>query len=706
MSQTGTGWAKGSLHPQGGREETKVPEQGVWTKALSKKAISQLESPLGDGEEVEAGAREDSLLPYDAMMQIAGDGRWFGSLMVTAGGQRFGLEAADAEMWVTNIRNYIIEGGRALTELASVLPVKVQLLIDGHQRGFTAGKGWCGILALMQAQCVNQGYDFATARYAVDEELEDLPERVTAFLGAIKVAGTTERKLRQLQELVALPLPVLRKELWLQTDDELDLSEVGMVSWYVDNGFGYWLHRTAAGHGGELIYTDIGDVISAPAIAYASEHFFICTGKTVVKGVEDKFLHFVKELVAKVKGMREGSILPKVAEIKRMRESEALALHSMAEPTHLLISTIPYEVRWDHEGTLRHIEAAVANQTYVEVRTDCGQAEGSIRPVELQDVSVSFGVIIECRRDPVYPGGVIPTHFVATNMEARRGDGDRTYTRTYHCQTLTRDQALALTKPKRVVAIFRGCTRMDWIDELMRSAVVQMIQQKVLQNCQVVVEQVQQAISLKVVRETIVVVYEDLLQPAILLEESRRKLGFTNGKTSFLTQIRGLGFQVVRDASALKGKRIPRWVLSDKRHATISNVHLDATAKDVMMAVFKAFGVMNVEYWFVRRAAKAQTVVVALVDGYDLVSINTEPLQLIQAEGRVYQYLDFDKVLTRKEETLQLFEPEERQGYASSSSSSDRGNNTVHLGQGAQDQRGRGKSRNLNTSQLSYGGKR
>jgi hypothetical protein len=91
---------------------------------------------------------------------------------------------------------------------------------------------------------------------------------------------------------------------------------------------------------------------------------------------------------------------------------------------------------------------------------------------------------------------------------------------------------------------------MDWIDELMRSAVVQMIQQKVLQNCQVVVEQVQQAISLKVVRETIVVVYEDLLQPAILLEESRRKLGFTNGKTSFLTQIRGLGFQVVRDASA------------------------------------------------------------------------------------------------------------------------------------------------------------
>jgi hypothetical protein len=125
-----------------------------------------------------------------------------------------------------------------------------------------------------------------------------------------------------------------------------------------------------------------------------------------------------------------------------------------------------------------------------------------------------------------------------------------------------------------------------------------------------------------------------------------------------------------------------------------------------MMAVFKAFGVMNVEYWFVRRAAKAQTVVVALVDGYDLVSINTEPLQLIQAEGRVYQYLDFDKVLTRKEETLQLFEPEERQGCASSSSSSDRGNNTVHLGQGAQDQRGRGKSRNLNTSQLSYGGKR
>ena len=679
---------------------------GEWVSTLAK-GTSVLDMPIGGVHDVShPGEGVDAILPYDTMLQRVGTADWFGEVRFMTGtsggaGLGFSVHAEDAEAWVQLCRDFIIEGGRSIRELAAELPLRLRLHVDGHQAKFTPGQGWCGYLALMQAQYLGQGYQLREVQTAVSEDMEDLQDRITHFLDTIMTEDTTD-KLSQVRDRVTTPLTALEPALWFESDDNVQLGTVGPVAWYTQEQGKFYLHRASVLQG-PLRYTDVAEVVDSAAIGFSQGHFFICSGRAKAKGFEEQFLHFVTDTVKKVRTMGAVVISSRINEIQRKRDTIALVRSSDAEPTHLLISTIPYDVRMDAAGTHRHLVAVIGNQDRVLIRPTCSTDANGIVPVDLQDVSGTFGIVLECKRTT----GCTPlvTHFVVTAT----AEGPREQLRNYHCQVLTTAEATLLVGPKRVVAVFRGCTRLDAVDDLYRSAVLQILERQQVQGCVVVVEQIQQLMSTnpRSLRETIIVVYgehgfvEDI-------EVKRRQLGFTAARKRLQLEYRGLRFEVYSDTPACKGHLIAPWVLKGRaRYATISNIALDTTDEVITGAIFAAFGVMTVDFWITRITGPSKLVTVGLTDDFDLNAVETAPLIAIQAKQKVFRFLDFEIPTMRKKETEVLFgvgemSPRSATSGSSTSSLSNTSRSTRHPDDNHGTAGGRDRRRS-NTSRLKYG---
>jgi hypothetical protein len=455
--------------------------------------------------------------------------------------------------------------------------------------------------------------------------------------------GTIESRL-------GFPLPVLHRDLWITSDDMIATEQVGHVTRYDEDGEGLTLRSTTRQlKRGMVTFKEVPGVIDTAAVGYSQNHFFLAAAPTRVNvgRFEERFLQYVRGIVKKVTEMGRLTVTQEVKDKMRSKVTLAISMRGLTPPTHLLILNVPYEVRFSRQGATAHALAAAALQPYVLLRNNVGDTNDSIGAIEMLDTGSSFGVIVECKHDEKGHPQRPPTHFVV-NEAGGRGEA-----RPYWCQLLTAGQGQLLqSKNKKMVMVFRGCAKIDSVDDTLRRAVAHYLATKKIQRCLAVVEQVSHNIEGTKVKEAVIAVYTD--KPD-LVSEVRAAMGF--GRASDIrVEVRGLIFQVITDLQEMKGKRMPAWVRHHKRHATISNIDTTAEERVVATAIMDTFGVDQVDYWVTRRTAKGGKVVsVGLADGFEAGALNPEPLHAIMVNAEIRQFLDIGKPIPRRDDTHVLY---------------------------------------------------
>jgi hypothetical protein len=645
MDQSSTAWRTGATGTAARLFPTQ--EEGDWSSTLEKRLKKPMSVDPSDavGKPCVAG----SILSLTDMIGVIGSEEWLGLFQVCGGGdgnERVTLHPKDWREWIRLMREYLDEGMRTIRELAAALRITLSLHVDGHLKaGRTGGKGWCGWLALLQAMYANDGYEYDMACCMAEEGMQGLDGRLRNMLMRARTTGSGA-KINELMGRIKIPLPNVEKELWFQTDDDINASAIGQVAWYMDTGRAFsLLHTSFETREGGMIYTDIPTVLLSAAVGCSNDHFFLAAVPVNIKKqqLEERFCAYVTDTVRRLKELRKVAIPREVVDYMRKKEMEAISMKAITTPEFVLILNIPYEVRLIREHVRDHVRVAAANQPYVMLKKTCGDTEASMRAVESLSAGDSYGVIVECKKTRQFGDKTVPEHFaVTTNME------NEVNTRVYWCQLVTAEQAQTLTARSRaLVAIFRGCAKHDTIDDMMLRAVKHYLEMRKVGGCTAVVEQLYHWVEGQGgVREMVIAVYTPTGDNLSVL---RKALGFDRGKNEIKADVRGLIFQVVPDATYMKGKQIPEWGIMRKVHATLANVDPETSDQTISNTLVEAFGVNNVDYWATKQTIRGVSIIIGLTHGFEASRVDPFPLRgiLMAAEERLV--LEFDKSLLRRD---------------------------------------------------------
>jgi hypothetical protein len=375
---------------------------GEWTKIpFKREAMTTPYADLDPDKALPKGV--GGLLALDDMLALTRSPGWFEALTVMGwgeGGVRTTIFPLNIAAWVTMMRQYLEEGHRTIDELLDVLPLGIELHVDEPRNEGEGGEGWCGFLALLQARWANMGYDFGTSKFAADEGYLGLGDRLSDLLAVIETEESSP-KLREAASRIGSPLLPLPRELWLATDDKIDMSKIGDISWYVDTGSGFRLHLTSAIQEGEIVsHKTVVRVLQTPAICLKDEHYFLATVAMRVNGqqLKEKFKTYVQGLLRRLKDLHRRALPQAMILEMRKKVTAALSMCDMMTPSHILVLNVPFEARFDPNQQRDHLWTAIQNQSYVLVRSGCGDSPDSMHITQGADGGTTFGIMVECRK--------------------------------------------------------------------------------------------------------------------------------------------------------------------------------------------------------------------------------------------------------------------------------------------------------------------
>jgi hypothetical protein len=297
------------------------------------------------------------------------------------------------------------------------------------------------------------------------------------------------------------------------------------------------------------------------------------------------------------------------------------------------------------------LKSAIDGQAYVEACPDGDSGNPSIFVFDSLVASDMCNALVTCTGTEhaiEFPTFVLSTDY-EDPMNARSLRG------VFPCTLLTADQGHSIKKTSVVLAILRGLTRFDDIDDVFLRAAQHFLKTKDMHRATVFVEEIRHRPYRNDVRESVLVVTVEKATPMEQVMDMRRRLGVDKSAKYAIVDVMGVRLVLYADYADFKNTPIPASVKTKKRHVQISNISDSASRDDIKNAVFRAFDHRFVDYWTVRQTQRNRLrVLVGLTPSFQHGDNPSLPWYELQAFPRVPRYMEYNIPLPRRPEAEEV----------------------------------------------------